>query len=615
MPTYNNLPGTRITRLDGGLKVNSTDANPLVLLIGTATKGPGDDPFNARDLSSVRTVFGQDSNLYQGVVEARRAYGEGANIYVYRMGTTPAVLAISGTATPNIVKVIPRDRISTIGTAYKVSFNAVSGLLWVYNELGTLVYSNAPNNPVDLGEIEIRGELTTVTGGLSFGDPTAGSLTSSVTFASSVSSGTTFTNATAGPLYTNLKGVYEALQDAYRLLENFEADVVVPLDVYADSPNVAYFISGVTPWSNKNNPIVWGSGTLAWFKETAPTSGSQTGSYTYQWANDVALNDAGRSNWASSSARIAAGYLEVDFAYQLANFCYQQTKNQHTCIGVIGFDKPTSYTLGDIHQWIGQAPVKNAAGSITQDGWGLLGYPRTVGCTSQKLNVLCRDKNTGRVPGFFATASETPDDAALTDSGGFNIDIGSYISLIGEWPLHLNSLGGVVGYSQNAAAFYAGLIGRLDHKDAPTNTLCPGLRVPYLAGKARLDALTAAKIVMMTQRQDGAYIVDAPTAATSASDYQRLTTVRLVSLIENRIRAVGRKYIGKASNAVTKAGFASDIEEELQKLVVRGYLKRFEFSVTTNILQDILGQAHVKVILVVPNELRQIFATIALAVE
>lgn len=620
MPTFNNLPGTRINRLDRGLKPNSTDANPSVYLLGTATKGPGDDPFNARDLADARAVFGGDSNLYQGLVECRRAYGEAANIFLYRIGTTPAVLSISGSLSPNVVKVIPRERTSTIGTAYKVSFNATDGTIWVYNDLNTLVYSNATNNPVDLGEIEIRGNLLAISGALSFGDPTTGSLAGSVAFASSTVSGTAFTAANVGPTwlngqYTNLKQVYEGLQEAYRLLESEKPDIIVPVGVYADSPNVSTFISGVTAWTSANNPIVWGSGTLAWFKETAPTSGSATGTYTYQWANDVALNDATRSNWASPTARVAANFHEVNFAHQLSMFCYNQTKNEHTCIGTIGFQKPQSYTIPDIHAWIGDTPTTNATGAIVADGYGLLGFPFTVGCTAAKLNVLCHDKSTGRSAGFFATASEFLDDSALLDAGGAAIDVGAYISLIAEWPLHLNSLGGVIGYSNNAAAFYAGLIASLDQKDSTTNKLCRGLRVPYLAGKARQDKLASAKICMMTQREDGAYVVVGNTAATADSDFQQLTTVRLVALVENRIRAVGRKYIGKVSNSITKAGFKSDIEEELQKLVKRGYLKRFEFSVTTNVLQDILGQAHVKVVLVVPNELRQVFATIALAVE
>lgn len=619
MPEFPNIPKVQVSRTDGGLRVNTTDANPLVLLLGTASKGPGDEPFEAQDLAAARQVFGQTSELYQALVEARKGYGEAANIWLYRIGTDPAILQIGAAATsPEVVKVVVRDRKSDIGTTYKASYNATSGLLWVYNENGTLVYSNSANNDVDLGEVEIRGDLTLVSGENSFGDPSNGTLASSVTLSGSQASGTTFTAAVTGPATGNAKGRYEALQDAYRLLETFDCDIVVPINAWTDEYNVAYFVSGTNAWTDKNNPAVWGSGVLGWFKETAPTVSSIDGKYTYQWADDYALTlpvASGYHNWADSDERIAATFREVSFAYQLANFCYQQTKNQSTCIGVIGFRAPASYSLGDIQAWIGKAPTLNQQGSITTDGYGLLGFADVNGVTAGKLNPLCHDKSTGRTAGYFATSAEFRDDSALTDAGDNSIDIGAYVNWAAEWPIHLNSTAGVTGQSNTLANYYAGMIGRLDEKNAPTNELAPGLRIPYDAGKAKWDDLVAAHLVVMQQRTEGAFVIDAPTAAREASDYRRLTTVRLVGLTEDVIRRVGWKYIGKASNAIKKAAFENDIEEELQKLVKRGYLKRFEFNVTTNLLQDILGQAHVTLLLVVPNELRQIFATIALGVE
>ena len=624
MHNFPKLPKSQVDRRDGGLKVNTTDANPKVLLLGVAEIGPGDQPFDARDLGAARKTFGQTSELYQRLVETKKAYGEAANTWLYRIGTEPAQLQIgTAAASSGVVKVLINDRKATIGASYKGSFNNTSGYQWIYNDLSTLVYCNSPNNTVDLGEVEIRGDLT-VASGLDFGDPLQGTFANSVTLnAAAAANGSdtslTFTDATTGGEITtsgNLRKRFEALQDAYRLLESEELDIVVPLGCYLDEPNVAFFTSGVDAWTSYNNPQVWFSGTLSWFKETAPTSSSTTGRYTYQWAEDIVTTDSygNAQSWASSSARIAADYHEVSFAHQLANFCYQQTKNETTCFGVIGMKPPTSYGLADIHTWVGQKPTTNAAGVITANGFGMLGHPQVGGSTATKLNPLVFETG-GRDPGFFATESEFLDATAKTDDGDKAIDIGAYLNVVGEWPLHLNSTGSVVGYSQSAAAYYAGLVGRLDEKNAPTNELVPGLRIPYRAGKTRWDDLTLAHIVMMQQRPAGAFVIDAATFAREASDFRRLTTVRLVGLAESVVRRVSWRYIGKASNAVTKAAFKSDIEEELQKLTKRGYLKRFEFSVTTSPLQDIMGQAHVKLLLVVPNELRQVFTTVQLGVQ
>jgi hypothetical protein len=619
MPNFPNLPKTQINRRDGGLKVSTTDANPKVMLLGVAVKGPGDVAFDARDLGAARQLFGQTSELYKGLVETKKAYGEAANIHLYRIGTEPAVLQIGNAATSSgVLSIHIQERTATVGADWKASYNNTSGYLWVYNELGTLVFSNSPNNIVDLGEVEIRGSFA-VTSGREFGDITGGSLATSVTLTDAgLESTNSFTAAVTGGEITasgNLKQRYEALQDAYRLLETEQLDIVVPLGTYIDDPNVAHFTSGVDVWTSTNNPHIWQSGTLSWFKETAPAEGSATGRYAYAWSDDVIISDAARGNWATGALRIAADYHEVNFAHQLANFCFQQTKNETTCFGVIGVLPPVSYGLADIHAWVGKKPVKSVAGAITANGFGLLGLPEIGGSTSVKLNPLTHDDLTGRDPGFFATASEFLDAVALNDDGDFPVDIGAYLNVVGEWPLHLNTNGSVVGYSQSAAAYYAGLIGRLDEKNAPTNELALGLRVPYRAGKTRWDDLTLAHIVMMAQRPEGAFVIDAPTFAREASDFRRLTTVRLVGLAEDVVRLVAQRYIGKASNAITKAAFKGEIEEELQKLTKRGYLKRFEFTVTTSLLQDILGQAHVKMLLVVPNELRQVFATVQLGVE
>lgn len=628
MPDYNNLPGTYINRLDGGLRVSLTDEAPVILLLGIAEKGVGDEPFLARDTAKARDMFGGSSSLYRGLTEARRAYGEGANIFLYRIGTEPAILTISGSNAEKI-KIVPRDRVSTIGQEWKASFNGATNTLWVWDENDSLVFSNSTQNQVDIGEVEIRGDITALSGAQSFGDPTYGTLAGSVPFASgTLASGTAFSAANTGPAKSNIKGVYEALQTAYRRLDSFNCDIVVPMDVYIDSPNVAYFISGTggqeypkEPWQSRDNPIVWGSGTLGWFKETAPTKTSTNGQWTYEWADDIHVSGAGASVttapnwWATPTERIADDYHEVNFAYQLANFCYQHTKNQSSCIGVIGFRAPDSYYMGDIHLWAGEPPELRPDGSISEDGFGMAGFPELVGATASRLNPLCHDKSSGRSKGLYATDSEFKDAAAKIDEGGFPIDIGAYISVCGDSPVHVNAVAGTAGYTATFAPYYAGLIASLDEKRAPTNVKCPGLNLPYDTGKRRRDNLIESRVVMLAPRRDGVYIQDAPSAAMEESDFRRLSTVRLVSLVERRIRAIGRKYIGQVSNRLLREGLRSDIEEGLQKLRERGYLNDYRYDLEATPIDLILGKMKIKLVLVVPLELRRIETTVSLSIE
>ncbi|MEN6633363.1 MAG: hypothetical protein ABFD84_13115 [Candidatus Polarisedimenticolia bacterium] len=625
MSDYANLPGINVTRLDGGLTASQSNTAPVILLLGTAPQGVGDEPYYCADESRALAAFGASSDLYRGFVEAKRAYGDGANVWLYRVGTTPATLRISGT-NGKYVDVVPRNRVATVGDTYLGSFDGATNTLWIYDSNQNLVYSNYANNSVDSGAVDVRGDLTLLSGARSWGDPANGTYAGSVPLGNSaLASGTVFTAANVGPQSSNAKAMYQALEDAYRMLDAFELDVVVPLGVYADSPNVAYFVSGVggqerpqDPAYSVDNPMVNGSGTLGWFKAVAPSNGSV--SWTYDWADDVIFGSgvtaASPHAWTGPAARLAAGYREVNFAHQLANFCYQHTKTEGTCLGVIGFRAPKSYYAADVYVWAGEAPSWDVNGNMTSNGYGIAGFVETQGCTAARLNPLCHDKASGRTPGFYATASEFKDDKALTDANGYPIDIGAYLSLVGDSPRHLNSLTGGTGYTNSAAAYYAGLVARLDQKQSPTNQFCGGLRVPYKLGRARLNDLVGARVVAIQQLTDGAYVVSAPTAAMAASDYQQVSTVRIVKLAEDVVREAARPYIGQASTTTMIAALQHDIEQALHNLLQRGYLRSASVvQLSASRAEQIIGKLNVALTLYPALELRHINVSVALALE
>jgi hypothetical protein len=631
MSDFQNLPGTYVSRLDGGLQVVQAETAPLILLLGTADQGIGDEPYKVTDTSKARAMFGGSSQLYQGMTEAMRAYGSNANIYLYRIGTAPSSLTLSGT-TGDSVKVVFKNRVATVGTDYRASFDGANGLFYLYTNSGVLVYSNNPNNAVDTGYVDVYGDWALLSGAQSFGATTSGTygvyVGAQPVGSGNLCSGTAFASGVNGPSVGNYRATYEALEDAYRLLEGFSFDIAVPLGVTANAYNVAYFVSGVggQEWpdagmASRDNPLATAnpSGTLGWFKSTPPTA--QTGKWTYGWADDITTSGSGvlpthaPSKWVNAAARQSAGYHEVNFGYQLANFCYQHTKNESTCIGVIGMRPPRSYAAVDVNVWAGELPTYDINGNAVVDGFGLAGFPDIAGSSASALNALCTDKATGRTAGWFATDSEYKDDTPLTDANGHPIDIGAYVNVVADSPEHMNAYTNGVLYTNSAASYYAGLIASLDEKIAPTNQNCPGLRVSYKLGKRRLDDLTGVHLVTLAQRSDGVYVVDAPTLATPASDYRRLSTVRIVSLVEKRVRAIGRRYIGQVADDLMKEAFNSDIEEGLHQLVQRGYLKTYRFSVSATKVEEIMGKLNVKLVLVVPMELRQIYFTVSLSVD
>ena len=179
MSDYANLPGINVTRLDGGLTASQSNTAPVILLLGTAPQGVGDEPYYCADESRALAAFGASSDLYRGFVEAKRAYGDGANVWLYRVGTTPATLRISG-MNGKYVDVVPRNRVATVGDTYLGSFNGATNTLWIYDSNQNLVYSNYANNSVDSGAVDVRGDLTLLSGARSWGDPANGTYAGSV---------------------------------------------------------------------------------------------------------------------------------------------------------------------------------------------------------------------------------------------------------------------------------------------------------------------------------------------------------------------------------------------------------------------------------------------------
>ena len=62
---------------------------------------------------------------------------------------------------------------------------------------------------------------------------------------------------------------------------------------------------------------------------------------------------------------------EVNFAYQLANFCFVLSVYDNEVDGVIGVRPPRSSSRKDIAFWIGKEPTLDSDGKIIVNGSGL----------------------------------------------------------------------------------------------------------------------------------------------------------------------------------------------------------------------------------------------------
>ena len=304
------------------------------------------------------------------------------------------------------------------------------------------------------------------------------------------------------------------------------------------------------------------------------------------------------------------------FGYQLANFCYQATANNNTCLGVIGTkgavdtNPSGTPTLTEIENWV------KALEAYTN----VLGYDGTT------------DTSGGGLPGNYCYVATTTEQMPasysagdVTDSKGNKVDIGAYISVVATNVRAANDaaveLYPTLGwYNSDGAAAYAGLVASLEAKSAPTNKIVQGVTLAQGISESQADRLAGKRYVTFLSKSKGIVVASAMTGAFNISqyyrsDFVRLSTVRIVHDAINYVRSVSEQFIGEPNNAPQRNAMATAIENALKSMQERGALRRFNFNVYASPTDQVLGKANVELILVPSFELQQIIVVVALTSE
>src|SRR3569833_3013305 len=131
--------------------------------------------------------------------------------------------------------------------------------------------------------------------------------------------------------------------------------------------------------------------------------------------------------------RHEVGFMEVNFASLLANFCADLSQIGPLAVAVIGAAAPASVNLVNTRKWIGYLPTYDTNGHPSASGAGLLGIPCMVGCHSEQLNPLCSDYTNGfRLPGIFVTDDGSYDGSPHTDNNGNTQDAGRHLHIVAD---------------------------------------------------------------------------------------------------------------------------------------------------------------------------------------
>jgi len=614
MAFYNFLPGVQPALIDTPLVIDSQDPSPRVLIIGTAEKGPSLQPIPVTTTSSARGTFGVAGTLLRGIHEAK---AQGArNIVALRVGGTSASLTgIGGVGGWTVVTDSFDDG---AGAQYLIWYEASTGRLavfdstlgdWVHDSVGVLA-------PFSTGVTVTLASVGFTAGGIDIGTVSAPVAMEDVPGGSA-----TYVAGTDG--ISCIKTVmYENLYNAFELLDFADFDIVVPMCVFIDDLNVADLAAGEI--------VTRALGGLSDY----PTEDSaqdvlgkvfvqEVAGVNYFWwdmdGDGVAeivphVGSAGPSADADGVTLTASDFHEVNFAYQLANFCHNATDKWQFVVGVISFLAPTGFSLAALASWVGKLPTYTT-NPITQvryiagpsaNGNGMLGNKFLAGQDDWRAGV------TGG--GFIATDDGFLDGAELTDAEDNVVDIGKYISVCGAIAIHTNNYQSS-GYISGIEASYGGFIASLAPQSAPTNKAVKNLRLIRDLKARKLDDMAGVRIVSLTNKPKGVVVTDAPTAARPTSNYTRLSTVRIVKSIVNTVRDEADPFLGEPNSPAQQQALKTILETALQSRVSDGSLRRFDLKVSSTPQQRVLGQLVIDLLLVPSFEVRFIPLTITLAAE
>lgn len=637
VPKLNYLPGIVVEKNDGGLGPDAGAAAPRVLVLGTSAKGQGSDPYVVQSTSLAKAEFGLDGTLVRGLYEAKQAGAE--EVVLFRIGATSAVFeGIGGSATGGTgytITTFMED--DTAGSVYAVYYDDASDRLIITNtEDSLIVYDNSPSAPLDREEVIVSGYRDNSQSAGYWEDigttsvPIA--LEDIITQVAPTNSDYSYTAGTDGTSLSRME-MYEKLYKAYKLLLEYQFDVCVPMDVYFDDYNVVDQGTGsVAPLSNNGantyptagdyNPGVsvdalgyvfveeyQGEYYFFW-KFAAPATGSVTADIY-----PAGIGSANATTKISGTALDVADYHEVNFGYQLARFMFEYSTITVDATGVIGVRPPASAGLADMATWLGEEPdysINNTTGeyyinSSADDGNGLLGNKFMAGQAGYRSGEFGG--------GMIATDTEFMDGEELIDDNDYPIDLGKYISVCVDWPFLFNNyLQG--GYRATFAPSYGGFYSTLAPSSAPTNKLVSNVRLYYKVSLRKMDLLSRHGYVSLREKPQGVVVADAPTAALPASDYKRLSTVRIVKDIIDAVRLGLDPFIGEGTTDASKAAMHTVVDNILLRAKQAGYLNAYrEFEIFQTPDMRVQGKAEIDLTLVPAFELREITVTISLAKE
>lgn len=265
-------------------------------------------------------------------------------------------------------------------------------------------------------------------------------------------------------------------------------------------------------------------------------------------------------------------YTTTDnFARHLAQHCMYTSLKTYPTHGIIGCGKLTGITLNTIAQRVDE--------------------------------ILEQD---------FDLYAKKPNGNNMLNSDNMPHPIGRCLSVTFlQYPV---TTGNGYNYTSNGASGYAGMVSTLAADRTSTNQPIGINGLMFELSNYQLSRLTSKGIVTCKRTTRGLVITDGVTQAPVDSAYRRLSTTKIINIIDRTLRATIEPFIGLQDNLATKNSLYTAIKSVLNKLK-DSLIANYDFRIVTDPAASRLGIVKIEYKIIPVNEIREVRNTVSVTAE
>lgn len=196
----------------------------------------------------------------------------------------------------------------------------------------------------------------------------------------------------------------------------------------------------------------------------------------------------------------------------------------------------------------------------------------------------------------------------MLDNNNMPHPIGRCISI--PFMQYTVTTGNGYNYVSNGAAGYAGMISTLDADKSSTNQAIDLPTLAFELSNYQLSKLTGKGIVTVKNTTTGTVITDGITMATVDSAYRRLSTTKIINVVDAGFREVVSPFIGTQDNLANRNSLNTAITSLLNKLKGK-LINYYSFKVLTDSTSARLGIIKIQYVIIPYNEIKEVRNTIS----